>query len=124
MSPANRNETLWLVALAVALTALGIMPGMGLPGALWVAAAQPLASLLWSDAAAKAYEKAGPGVWAMALVASPLWTLSLIPCWLLARRVEPRLRQRFRVAALLWAVCGLAAGIAGWTMLMRAYDAS
>lgn len=96
-------------ALKLSLLAVGLSVGglglLGLPGALWLTLANPLAALLTATRAP------GDSAWPMALMHSLLWPLFLPPAYLLAARLAALGRWRVGCTLFLTAAAAVALGV-------------
>ena len=109
-----------LIVLSSALTILGIVPGLGLPGALLIQLIAPVCRVVYGREYNTAMERAGDGIWVIAILVTAVWPWALIPVWYAARRyfVRRSMRALATVAGLLlWTnLVGLAAA----TLVMAA----
>lgn len=98
------------VALQLALLSVGLSVGglglLGLPGALWLTLARPVAALFATA------RMPGDSAWPMAIVHSLLWPLFLPPACLLAAKLAAPGRGRVGCTLLLTAAAAVALGVA------------
>lgn len=101
----------WLVIGAAAATVFGLVPLLGLPGAILLAAGEPVCRLIYGAAYAEASEKAGAGIWSIAILITVVWPWALPPVWYAVDKTKPLLRRSLRLL--------IAAGcLAAWTILL------
>lgn len=77
--------------VAGVLTIVGIVPLVGIPGALALAAATPVLELIYWGRLTHALERMTDSVWGVALLLTLVWTPALSPVWRLIDRWKPGL---------------------------------
>ncbi len=107
--PSRIRSLLRPLVISGAAAILGFFPLMGLPGAIWMAMADPLAQLLWGERYRQAYSAAGSAVWPAAIYGALLQPLALAPVWWVTAAIwkGQRTRRRWLVMAavlLLWSI--------------------
>lgn len=96
----------WVAGIA---TFVGIVPLVGLPGVLVLAAATPAMDLIYWGRFSRATKRMSDSVWGLALLLTMIWTPALPTVWRFIDRWKPGLHfwQHFGWACLgmwLWAV--------------------
>lgn len=86
------KRTLVVILIGIAIATLGFVPGMGIPGALTLVVADPVATLIWGQRVQHALEVAGDNAWVVALALTPAAGAALIVAWFLAIPAFPRIR--------------------------------
>lgn len=84
--PPNRRVLLRLCGVALAISVLGNVPGMGLPAVPWIALAQPVAGWLRDG---DPIGSLGPGLWPLAILVTLVWPWFLPLFWPVAARLGP-----------------------------------
>jgi len=110
----------WVAGVA---TIAGIVPLVGIPGAIAFAAASPVLELIYWGRFLRAFERMGEGAWGIALVLTLIWTPALSPIWRYIDRWKPALTfwRHFGWACLgmwMWAVIATCA-VSEWLMKPR-----
>jgi hypothetical protein len=73
------------------LTVVGIVPLVGLPGALALTMAAPAMELIYWGRFTLALERTGDDVWGVALILTLIWTPAISPIWRFIDRWKPGL---------------------------------
>jgi hypothetical protein len=101
------------LGISLALAIFGCIPLMGIPGALWMALADPLASLLWGERYRAASIASGPSAWGGAIFATLLQPIVIAPAWWTISYFfkAASLQQRLLITAIPCVLWGAAVGL-------------
>jgi hypothetical protein len=112
----RRRGLLVVVAVAAALAVLGVVPLLGIPGAVVYELFDPLVRAVLG----RGYAELGAGAWAAAIVATLVWPSSLVLAYAVAYGPLRRRPAWVRWTVLVLVPCVAAAALAFWPHLAPA----